>query len=881
SQSSGLGGVSSTTKNQQAAIQPIQIAEQETKRASSSSGLRVEGGDHIIIFFFTPAEAKAWDKRAAVANTEIADINVTIDSFYTQPDTGFIPKYKKELFVLNDEGVLNLSPIGEISLLGLSQDEAAERLRVEPLLHAYDIRIKLLPIKRTGLAALKLFGYELFNSPQALQRLNGYDPSILPVPPNYIMGPGDILMVQLYGKENDEYQLQITREGMLTFPGIGPISVNGMTFKELKKALTNRIKKQFIGVSANITLSEMRAMQVYVLGEVRDPGLHTMNSLATVMDALVFSGGLKEIASLRRIELRRNNQLIKTIDLYELLLKGKMSTDLRLITGDVIYVPSVDASVKLLGEVRRPAIYEIKNKTSLEQIIDQAGGLTEEAAADKIQIERFGQNSKKQIIDVDLNNPKDKSLLLEKGDIIHVKTNIEHLLQAVDVQGEVHYPGRTQWHKDLRLLDVLPNYKVLKQNADPNYVLIKRVQQPNNLVTTFSVNLVKAFANPDSEQNRLLLPQDEIFVFDLSESRSLQIKPIIDLIDTQAKGDHYSKIVRVGGNIRAPGTYPLEPNMRISDLVRAGGNLKESAFTLEAELTRYGVGAGKVREIKHLKVDLAGILVDRETTKDLILEPYDMLTIKEIPLWKEQKLVEIRGEVKFPGKYPISRGETLSSLLDRAGGMTEFAYPQGAVFTREELRKREQQRLDEMSANLESELASISLERSGDPSAVQAAGAASKLLNNLTNTKAAGRLVINIVKAINNDKEFDLVLNGGDLLVIPKLMQEVTVIGEVFHPTSHIYNDGLSGKKYVSFSGGGTRKADMSRSYIIRADGAVEEMYKYWLLPVSTSIRPGDTIVVPLDAERVSSLNLWTNISQIVYQLGVAAAAWKTLGFFN
>jgi protein involved in polysaccharide export with SLBB domain len=350
--------------------------------------------------------------------------------------------------------------------------------------------------------------------------------------------------------------------------------------------------------------------------------------------------------------------------------------------------------------------------------------------------------------------------------------------------------------------------------------------------------------------------------------RDLSVQSTLDAPTTQ---------VRVGGKVKVPGLYPLEPGMRISDLLRAGGSLDESAYEGQAELSRYAVINGESRETELINIDLKRIRAG-DPVANIVLQPFDTLLIKEIPLWAQQEVVELRGEVRFPGKYPIYRGETLRSLLERAGGLTDLAFPKGAVFTREELRERERKQIATLANRMQSDLAQLSLlnAQEAGKDASQALAAGNALLDNLKSTEPVGRLVININKAAKAKPgtEGDVVLKGGDLLVVPRAMQEVTVMGEVQSATSHLYRDDLSRDDYVNLSGGLTQRADSKRIYVVKADGSViAKSGNSWFSSSAGRMDAGDTVVAPFDAERVRQLPMWQSITTIIYNLAIAAAA--------
>jgi protein involved in polysaccharide export with SLBB domain len=327
-----------------------------------------------------------------------------------------------------------------------------------------------------------------------------------------------------------------------------------------------------------------------------------------------------------------------------------------------------------------------------------------------------------------------------------------------------------------------------------------------------------------------------------------------------------------------PGEYPLEPNMTVSDLIRAGGNLSDAAYGGKAELTRYTVVDGEARRTELIDIDLANVLMGNKEA-DIALRPFDFLNIQEIPEWTAQEKVTLKGEVKFPGVYPIKRGETLRSVLQRAGGLTDLSFPQGGVFTRRQLREREQEQLDQLAARLQNDLATMALQgaAANQAAAGQANVIGQSLLQQLKSSRAVGRLVIDVDGALAGQpgSAGDIVLLDGDVLMIPKRSQEVTVIGEVQNATSHFYRPRLERDDYVSLSGGATRKADSDRIYVVRANGTVMsgENSKWFSRGSRVEVGPGDTIVVPLDTERLPSLPFWQAVTQIVYNLAISAAA--------
>ncbi len=785
------------------------------------------------------------------------------------------------IFRLDKNGYLDLPDVGKIQLAGLSEEEAAARILLEPVYRHYEVGVKRLPVVKSGLDALKPFGHDVFRVPQDAEPVTALD---FPVPGDYRIGPGDTVNIQLFGKENQYYSLQVARDGTLAFPGMGFITVAGLSFDELKRDIQERVKRQFIGVEAHVTMGELRSIRVFVLGEVERPGAYSIGALGNMSQALMLAGGVKPMGSLRNIQLKRQGRRVATLDAYDLLLKGDTRNDRVLKPGDVVYVPPVGDTVAVYGEVKRPAIYELKKPRNVAEVIELAGGVLPSAYLEAVTLERVRHKLQREIIQVDLTQGRTPQV--QAGDVIRIDSVTERLANVITVRGMTDRAGWFQWREGIRLTDIFPSAEVFKPNADLEYLLIKRYSQPDHRLTVLMGNLVEAWRQPESTANLLLQPKDEILVFEIGDNRQRHIEPIIQQLTLQSSKQEPTPVVRISGRVHAEGEYPLVKGMRVSDLIRAAGRLQESAYTLEAELTRYETKNGKPRELIHLRIPLDQVMA-ANSEHDVLLQPYDHLNIKETPLWEQENFVELKGEVRFPGRYAISRGETLSQLLERAGGLTSFAYPEGAVFMREELRRREQERMDAMAAKLEAELAALTLQRANSPAEAASGGVASDLLSKLRTVKAAGRLVIHleeIAAAMQAgepvDPAIDVILRDGDKLFVPPQMQEVTVIGEVFHPTSHMYAKDFDVHDYINASGGVTNQAAKRDIYVIKADGTVNPARKGWF-SAAVEIRPGDTIVVPYDSERVSKLRLWSDITRITYQLGLSIAAWNSVGLLK
>ncbi len=775
-------------------------------------------------------------------------------------------------YQLDSSGALHLPGFAPILLAGLNEEQATKRLKVLNAFLELDIKVMKLPVLKTGIAGLKPFGYDLFKG-----RSSTFAPfTDVPVPSEYIVGAGDQLSIQLFGSTNRNLRLTVTRDGNINFPELGPIHVAGRTFARVAADIESRVSKQMIGVRASVSMGDTRSVRVFVMGEANRPGSYTVSGLATITSALYAAGGVKPIGSLRDVQLKRNGALVRRLDLYDLLLRGDTKDDANLLPGDVIFIPPVAATVAVHGEVNRPAIYELRGETTVAEMVQLAGGLTSEADTSRVALVRVNDQRARVVVDVPL-DATGRSERMRNGDSLRVLRLRPTLDNGVTVEGFVFRPAQMAWHDGLRLTDVLPSVDELKPNADLNYILIRRELPPDRRVVTVSADLAAALRDPVSEKNVRLMPRDRIIVFDTSSGRREVIEPILEELRRQSRIDRPTTLVRIDGRVKARGDYPLEPQMRVSDLLRAGGGLEDAAYGAAAELTRYRIEEG-VRQTQLIEIDLAAILKG-DASADVLLQPFDFLNVKEVPEWSELEQVTLLGEVRFPGIYPIQRGETLRSVLDRAGGLTSMAFPVGSVFTRKELREREQQQVDRLAERLQSDLAATALQATAanQGQAGQALSIGQSLLNQLKTTKAVGRLVIDLndVLASPRGSASDIVLREGDQLIIPKQKQEVTVIGEVQNMTSHFYRENLTRDDYIGLSGGLTRKADKGRIYIVRADGSVvsSENSGWFRRSGQVAMKPGDTIVAPLDTERMPALPLWQAVTGILYNLAIAAAA--------
>ncbi len=807
---------------------------------------------------------------------------------------------------------------------------------------------------------LRPFGYDFFRE-AAIKVIT--DRKDIPVPLQYVVGPGDEVRIVLWGRVNASYTLTVDRDGKIAIPDIGPLNVAGMTFEEMSGHLTSQAQ-QITGTNVDITMGALRTIPIFVLGDVRRPGAYTIGALATITDALLLSGGPSEIGTMRTIQLKRSDTIIKQYDLYDLLLKGDKSQDMTLQAGDIVFVPVIGPYAAIAGNVKRPAIYELKDDYTLAHLFDLAGGIIPTAYTQQIQVERTIKNEKKIVVDIDDKNlSRAKGILLQDGDIVKVFPIVEKDVNAVYLQGNVKRGGKYALTPGMRLKDILKSEQELLPDTYFDYALIKRVQPPGMETTLVPFSLEKLLLRNDPKSNLPLEPQDQIFVFskwffrdkpyyavsgevrqggrfDLEENT--RVKDAIlaagnvtkdaflekaELIRVNEKKEYYTiyfnvaealannpqenllvhdqdsiiihsvweqvnkEEVYVDGDVKNPGAYLLTQGMTVKDLIFKAGNLLDSAFVGEAEITSLVVDNAQVAKMERKTIDLQKALAG-DSAHNIILMPYDRLQVKRIPDWHEAKFASIEGEVTFPGRYSVKKGERLSSLIERAGGYTDLAYARGAVFTRESVRAMQQKSLTEMVERLERELVSqsaVEMSTAVSKEAISATQAEleqkQKFLASLRELKATGRMTVRIGHLrLLKGSEYDILLEDGDRLTIPPRNDVVTVVGSVMTHGSYIYSEDYDYENYIDMAGGYTKFADKKNVFIVKVDGSARKargdvswnpFKERWEMTAFgekiKEIEPGDTIVVPEEIGRIAWLREFKDITQVLMQLAVTA----------
>jgi len=711
---------------------------------------------------------------------------------------------------------------------------------------------------------LKPFGYEIFRRPFLKT------PPVQPVPPDYIIGPGDEIEVLLWGRVNTHYTLKVNPDGTILFPQIGPLVVAGMRYDEMRSFLKKQAER-IVGASAAVTIGKLHTIQVFILGEAQDPGVYELNAMSTILDALILAGGPKETGSLRKILLKRENKVVAALDLYDLLLNGDKTNNKYLKHGDVIFIPTVGPLVGIAGNVKRPAVYELKGEKTLENAIKLAGGFLPVAYVQKIQVERIKNNQKKVVLDIDATNKEVlKSFELKDGDLVQVFSIVKEDTNAVYLYGNVRHPGKYAYEPGMKIGDIIKSTKDLLPDTLMDFAIIKRLTPPDNHWEYKSFSLKKLLLEHSEEENIELKPYDIILI-----ANKWDVMP--------------KKTVEIEGAVNKPGKYEYLSNMKVADLIKLGGGFKPHAYLDEAELMR-NIPTSEGMKTEIIKINLEKALAG-DPKENIPLMENDYLFVKNVPEWEKPAVVEISGEVLFPGRYVIKKGEHLSSLIERAGGFTDKAYLRGTVFTRSRVQKLQQRQINEMIDRLEKELMVGGVAETGaaiSPEEAKISAEEAKMkkefLAKLRKIKAKGRLVIHL-KPLDKLKGTpdDIELEDGDKLYIPHNPQTIQVVGAVYNQTAFIYEPGKSISCYIEKAGGYTKTADKKQLYVLKVDGsAVRPKGRYfgfiwnpfthrWEASSTVLLDPGDTIVVPEKLEKIAWMRNIKDITTILYQIAVTA----------
>jgi protein involved in polysaccharide export with SLBB domain len=651
----------------------------------------------------------------------------------------------------------------------------------------------------------KIYGHQVFNS-QSLT----FEPSEnLATPQNYRLGPGDEVVIDIWGTSEDHMRQTISPEGSIMISQIGPVYLNGLTIKDANQHIKSAFSRKYAGMNdaetdIQVTLGQVRTIQVDILGEVATPGTFRMSPFSSVFHALYRAGGINDIGSLRNIQVLRNGKKVAGVDIYDYLFKGKTSGNIRLQEGDVIIVPPYEQLVNIDGNVKRPMYYEIKPDETVKSLLDYAGGFTGDAYGGMVRLSRQS-GTENELYNID--RGEFATYRLQDGDIITVGTILDRYANRVELKGAVYRPGMFAIGDGLKTVrDLIDKADGVTEDAYTDRVLLYREGPEKQLeVVALDLKDILRGAAPD-----ITLKRNDMLV-------------ISSVNELEERGDVY-----IGGQVARPGAYPYAANSTVEDLIFQAGGLLEGASTARVDISRRIVDPSATEATNQLAQEFTvsienGLAVGKG--KGFRLKPYDRVEVRRSPGYAPQETVAIDGEVLFAGTYTLrKRNERLSEFVTRAGGLIDGAYIKGAHLSRRlsesELAARKEALRLAMSNNSENMGDSIAIDKID--------------LSNMYNVG------INLEKALANPgSDYDLVLMPGDSLYVPEKQSTVKISGDVMFPNAVIYEPGKKLSHYINQAGGYGQRAKKGKAFIVYMNGTVARAKR------NTPIEPGCHIIVP------------------------------------
>lgn len=708
---------------------------------------------------------------------------------------------------------------------------------------------------------LPMFGYNLFqNAPSTFAPVDR-----IPVTPDYVVGPGDELLIRAWGQVDIDYRAVVNRDGAISIPKVGTVNVAGIRFDDLQDYLKTAIGRVFRNFDLNVSMGQLRSIQIFVVGHAARPGTYTVSSLSTLVNALFASGGPTTKGSMRRIQLKRGDKLVTEFDMYDLLLRGNKSKDVPLLPGDVVYIPAIGQLAAISGSVNNPAIYEIKGDTTLAGLIELSGGLAATADGQKVTIERIVERKSRQVEEYRL----DKVGLahaLRDGDLVQVLPLSPKFDNAVTVKGNVAVPARHPWRQGITVRDVVPDRDAL---IVPDY-WFKR-----NLLTRRDVTGRDRF---DYRQDTPLQGQQAAQTMQPGGGQRFDVR------GGRNAGLQDANTPQRPDAVDASRPDPLTQERLRTELKRTLPEVNWDYAVVE-RLNRNDLTT------QLIPFNLGKAILEGDPQNNLVLQPGDVITIFskddiQVPVAKQTRFVRLEGEVVNPGVYQVLPGETLRQLVARVGGFTPNAYLYGSTFTRESTRVLQQKRLTEFVDRLEQEVTrnmsqtALTTEEAANRQASSQGQLA--LVARLRKVQATGRIVLEVAPGERSVRQLpDVALEDGDTFNVPARPSTVAVVGTVYNENAFIYKDDKRVGDYLAQAGGPTKDADANSLYVIRADGSVisKRQSGGWLTSSFEGERlmPGDTLVVPENLEKFRFTKELRDWSQVFYQFALGVAGLKVL----
>ena len=681
---------------------------------------------------------------------------------------------------------------------------------------------------------IKVFGRDIFRTANLT-----FEPSMnIATPVNYRLGPGDELQIEVWGASEANITQKVTPDGYISIPNVGPVNVNGLTVQ----AATNRIKAKLSQIysglaSSNVNLSthvkvslgQIRTIQVNIMGEVARPGTYALSSFSTVFHALYKAGGMSKMGSLRNIKVVRGGRTVATVDVYDYIINGRSHSDIRLQEGDVILASPYDALVLIKGKVKRPMYYEMKSSESIRTLIGFAGGFSNDAYRGAVTVDR--NNTKERTVATvdDMNYGVFK---VKDGDVVSVGEILDRYDNRIEVKGAVYRPGYYELGKDIQTVkDLIEKADGLLEYAFTNRAVLHR-ENDDKTLEVISLN-VKAIID-GTEADVTLHKNDVLFIpskYDLEQKGTLEIR----------------------GEVYKPNVFPYAANTKLEDLIIMAGGLTESASTVRVDVTRRIIDRKGTKKQKEIAQTFSfgvkeGFVVEGEPR--FVLEPYDQVFVRRSPGYSEKVNVTVSGEVEFEGDYSLNvRNERLSDVLEKAGGLTEFAYIEGARLERQmtpEEYKQAQELMDMVASNN------------------KISGNDSSVVPQVSRPYPVGIDLKEILA--NPHSAIDPVLQDGDVIVIPQYMTTVSVSGSVRKPNSVVYDPKMKLKDYISEAGGYAERARKSGTFILYPNGHIKELGRN---ASAKDIMGGSKIIVPQKGR--SQWNLATTLTSVTTSVSMLA----------
>lgn len=730
---------------------------------------------------------------------------------------------------------------------------------------------------------LPIFGANLFSTvPSTFAPLD-----MTPVPPDYVIGPGDELRIRVWGQVSFQANVRVDRTGEIFLPQVGPTHVAGIAFSALDAHLRGAISRVYRNFDLTVDVGKIRAIQVYISGEARRPGVYTVSSLSTLADALFASGGPSAQGSLRHIFLRRNGAQVADFDLYDLLIRGDKSKDAQLQSGDVIFIPPAGGQAAIVGSVRNPAIYELRAGETLAGILANAGGVTSVASEARVSIERVDDHRDRHAMEVSY-DAGGLATSLTDGDLVRVYSILPQYQKTVILRGNIANPGRFAWHPGMRISELIPDRDSL---VTRNYWW-KRAQ----------LGLPAAEFEPSKGLDDLRQPKDNHAV-DLNEPGAEEkaqnpsgTQP--ETSGASANGAETSASPDLSAQQRSGNaTLAAQRTSASPHIPTAAQRTEVRSLAPEIDWDYAVVERLDTDTLKTvlLPFDLGKLVQQHDASQDIELQAGDIVSVFSeadihVPIAEQTKLITLGGEFVHAGTYTAQPGETLRHLVERAGGFTSSAYVFGSEFTRESTRIAQQSRLDEYieSLNMRMQRTNLAMAASAVTSAqdlaASAAGEGSEnvLLASLRQIRATGRIVLKFTPDTTGTGSLpDVVLEDGDRFVVPSIPATVNVVGAIYDQNSFLYADGRRVGQYLQLAGGANRDADQKHEFLIRADGEVasrDRQKAFWGNEFDNlRIHPGDTIVVPEKTFKPTAMRGFLDWTQTFSQLALGAGVLTTV----